>query len=282
MHQSRNLGRWIYPELHAAAVPFLKPSAIQSSMPQATQNPSLKLRYQGRPTLRHRYPFLPQHHADRPYRRPTPLYSHVLTIEPHFPIIIITTFRERKKMSLSALLAPLTLPLASLFAIPMLSSWSTSLNLVFLSLTWTTIAMTYSPLELELFGPLLLRTALYIVPSLLFLAVDLGVPSLAVEMKAQRERGLPGRQKGGTRKIRNVVLWSCGNVLLGVVLQGGIEFLVTDVLRMRSLLVIKGSRWSLNHLPNPWKLAKHLGVGIVSRNVRLPLVLSFFLLRWFV
>ncbi|KAJ4352362.1 uncharacterized protein N0V89_007710 [Didymosphaeria variabile] len=170
-------------------------------------------------------------------------------------------------MSLSALFAPITLPLASLFAIPMLSSWSTSINLVFISLTWTTIAMTYSPLELEFFGPLLLRTTLYILPSLLFLAIDLGVPSLALELKAQGERSLPGKQKGGAQKIRNVVLWSCFNVLLGVAIQAGIEFLVTDVLRMRSLLVIKGSRWSLNHLPNPWKLAKHLGIGIVSRNV---------------
>lgn len=127
--------------------------------------------------------------------------------------------------------------------------------------------MTYSPLELELFGPLLLRTVLYILPSLLFLSVDLGVPSLAVEIKAQGERGLPGRQKGAAKKIRHVVLWSCINVLLGVGLQAGVEFLVTDIFRMRSLLVIKGSRWSLNHLPNPWKLAKHLAIGIVSRNV---------------
>ncbi|KAF1966138.1 hypothetical protein BU23DRAFT_560465 [Bimuria novae-zelandiae CBS 107.79] len=170
-------------------------------------------------------------------------------------------------MSLSALLAPITLPLASLFAIPMLSSWSTSLNLVFLSLTWTTLALTYSPLQLEFFGPLLLRTILYLVPSALFLLVDVGVPSLAVEIKAQGDRGLPGRQTGGVKKIRRVVLWSCVNVMLAVALQAGLECLVTDILHLRSLLVIKGSRWSLNHLPNPWKLAKHLGIGIVSRNI---------------
>lgn len=128
--------------------------------------------------------------------------------------------------------------------------------------------MSYSPLELELFGPLLLRTALFILPSLLFLAVDLGVPSLAMELKAQGERGLPQRQRRGAKKIRHVLLWSCVNILLAVGLQAGIEFLVTDVFRMRSLLVIKGSRWSLNHLPNPWKLAKHLALGLVSRNVR--------------
>lgn len=109
---------------------------------------------------------------------------------------------------------------------------------------------------------------LYILPSFLFLAVDLGVPSLAVELKAQGEHGLPGRRKGAAKKIRHVIMWSCFNVLLAVALQAGIEFLVTDIFRMRSLLVIKGSRWSLNHLPNPWKLAKHLAIGLVSRNVR--------------
>lgn len=149
----------------------------------------------------------------------------------------------------------------------MLSSWSTSLNLVFFSLTWTTIAMTYSPLQLEFFAPLFLRIFLYLLPSALFLLFDLGVPSLAVEFKAQREMGLPGRQKGGTRKVRMVVAWACINVMLAVGLQAGIEFLVTDVLRMRSLLLIKGSRWSLNHLPNPWTLFKHLGLGLVTRNV---------------
>lgn len=163
-------------------------------------------------------------------------------------------------MSLSALLAPITLPLASLFAIPMLSSWSTSLNLVFFSLTWTTLAVTYSPLQLEFFGPLILRIALYILPSALFLVFDLGLPSLAAEIKAQGERGLPARQRGGTRKVRMVAAWSVVNVLLAVGLQAGLEWLVTDIFRMRSLLVIKGSRWSLNHLPNPW------GTGQASRD----------------
>lgn len=170
-------------------------------------------------------------------------------------------------MSLSTLLAPISLPLASLFAIPMLSSWSTSLNLVFFSLTWTTIAMTYSPLQLEFFGPLVLRTCLYLLPSALFLLFDLGVPSLAGELKAHGEYALPGRQKGGAAKLRRVVAWSAVNVLLAVAIQAGIEWLVTDVLRFRSLLLIKGSAWSLNHLPNPWTLFKHAVLGLVSRNV---------------
>ncbi|KAF2645395.1 hypothetical protein P280DRAFT_545375 [Massarina eburnea CBS 473.64] len=170
-------------------------------------------------------------------------------------------------MSLTSLLAPFTIPLASLFAIPFLSSWSTSLNLVFFSLTWTTLALSYSPLQLEFFGPLFLRIMLYILPSALFLVIDLLLPSLIVELKAQGEYGLPGHQRGGIRKARRVAAWATFNVLLVVVLQAGIEWVVTDLLRMRSLLLIKGSRWTLNHLPNPWSLVKHALVGLVSRNV---------------
>ncbi|KAF2263346.1 hypothetical protein CC78DRAFT_518761 [Lojkania enalia] len=170
-------------------------------------------------------------------------------------------------MSLTDILTPITLPIASFFAIPMLSSWSTSLNLVFFSLTWTTIALTYTPLQLEFFGTLFIRTALYILPSAIFLLFDLALPSLAVELKAEGEAALPGRQKGGAKKIRTVVAWSMINIVLAVALQAGIEWVITDVLKMRSLLKIKGSVWSLNHLPNPWSLFKHFVIGLVSRNI---------------
>jgi hypothetical protein len=130
--------------------------------------------------------------------------------------------------------------------------------------------MTYSPLQLEFFAPLFLRTTLYIVPSALFLIFDTLVPSLAVELKAQGEYALPTKQKGGKEKVRRVVAWSAFNVLLAVAIQAGIEFVVTDVLRLRSLLLIKGSRWSLNHLPSPWSLVKHFFLGIFFRNVCLP------------
>jgi hypothetical protein len=172
-------------------------------------------------------------------------------------------------MSLASLLAPISLPLASIFAIPMLSSWSTSLNLVFFSLTWTTLAMSYSPLQLEFFGPLFLRTMLYLLPSALFLLIDFAVPSLMVELKAQGELGLAARQRGGTAKMRRVAAWSVLNVVLAVGLQAGLEWVVTDVFKMRSLLLIKGSRWSFNHLPNPWGLFKHFVIGVLSRNVSL-------------
>ncbi|KAF2816434.1 uncharacterized protein BDZ99DRAFT_136033 [Mytilinidion resinicola] len=166
---------------------------------------------------------------------------------------------------MGALLSTLSLPIASIFAIPMLSSWSTSLNLVFFSITWTTIAMTYAPLQIEFFAPLVIRLLLYILPAALFLLFDLSVPSLAVELKAQGQYALPGRV--GRKKLSKVVAWSCFNILLGVTIQAAIEFLVTDVLRLRSVLAIKGGSWSMNHLPSPWTMVKNISEGLVLRNV---------------
>jgi len=169
-------------------------------------------------------------------------------------------------MSLTSILAPFTVPLASLLAIPMLSSWSTSLNLIFLSLAWTTIAATYSPLQLEAFAPLFIRLTLYIFPSLIFLLFDIGVPSLSAEFKSQGQLGIATKQKGGKKKMWRVAGWSLLNVILNIAIQAAIEFLVTDVLRMRSLLQIKGSKWGLNHLPYPWTMIKHAAMGLVARN----------------
>ncbi|OCK77541.1 hypothetical protein K432DRAFT_303978 [Lepidopterella palustris CBS 459.81] len=159
----------------------------------------------------------------------------------------------------------IVLPLADYLAIPMLSSWSTSLNLLLFSITWTTIAITYAPLQIEFFAPLAARLILYILPSTLFLAFDLLVPSLAVELKTQGKMGLPGQMARG--KVARVVWWSCFNVLLGVTLQAGIEWVVTDVLHLRSVLAIKGGRWSLNHLPSPLSMLKNLAAGLVLQNV---------------
>lgn len=167
---------------------------------------------------------------------------------------------------LTSILAPIALPLGSFLAIPMLSSWSTSINLIFLSVAWTTVAASYSPLQLEFFAPFVLRLSLYIIPSLIFLIFDIGVPSLAVEIKSQGKWGIATNQRRGSRMVRRVVAWSCVNVLMTVAVQAALEWVVTDVLNMRSLLLIKGSKWGLNHLPNPWTMIKHAIIGLLSRN----------------
>ena len=121
--------------------------------------------------------------------------------------------------------------------------------------------MAYAPLQIEFSVPLVVRLTLYILPSAGFLAFD---TSLAVELKAQGDVTLLGPY--GRKKISRVVAWSCFNVLLSVALQAGIEWPVIDVLKLRSILVIKGSVWSFNHLPNPWTMAKSIAEGLILQN----------------
>lgn len=121
--------------------------------------------------------------------------------------------------------------------------------------------MAYALLQIEFFVPLVVRLMLYIPPSAGFPAFD---TSLAVELKAQGDVALLGSY--GRKKFSRVVAWSCFNVLLSVALQAGIEWPVIDVLKLRSILVIKGSVWSFNHLLNPWTMAKSIAEGLILQN----------------
>jgi hypothetical protein len=105
---------------------------------------------------------------------------------------------------------------------------------------------------------------------LIFLLFDIGVPSLSAELKSQGQLGIATKQKGGKKKMWRVAGWSLANVVLTVGIQAAIEFVVTDIFRMRSLLQIKGSKWTLNHLPYPWTMIKHAVMGLLARNVSSP------------
>ncbi len=70
----------------------------------------------------------------------------------------------------------LSLPILSLLLIPSLASYSTSLNLLFFYLTWTTLVLSHSALRIELFGTLVIRIIFYILPATLFLAFDAALP----------------------------------------------------------------------------------------------------------
>ncbi|TKA32192.1 hypothetical protein B0A49_13471, partial [Cryomyces minteri] len=78
-----------------------------------------------------------------------------------------------------------SLPLLSFLALPALTSPSTSLNILFFYVIWTTLVLSHSPLNVEVYGSLAIRAIFYILPSLLFLAFDTAFPSLAVGVKAQ-------------------------------------------------------------------------------------------------
>ncbi|KLU83793.1 hypothetical protein MAPG_02844 [Magnaporthiopsis poae ATCC 64411] len=88
----------------------------------------------------------------------------------------------------------LSLPIASYFLAPSVTSWSTSLNLIFFYMTWATLVLSHSPLRIEVFGTLAVRLLLYVAPSLLFLTFDTLLPSLAESIKVGGTSALPPRE----------------------------------------------------------------------------------------
>lgn len=167
----------------------------------------------------------------------------------------------------------LGLPLLSAALLPVYSNYSTSLNLLFFYLTWSTLVLSHPPLRVEAFGTLAVRLLFYILPSTLFLLFDTAVPSLAVAIKAQGQIALPGRSgsrgTSGRKGVLKVAGWSIFNILLGIALQLGIDLLATKVLRVKSALKI------VTRLPLPWGLAKDIAKGFILRGVST----SYFMLR---
>ncbi|KAE8149292.1 hypothetical protein BDV25DRAFT_4267 [Aspergillus avenaceus] len=156
-----------------------------------------------------------------------------------------------------------SLPVLSLFLLPTISSYSTSLNIVFFYMTWTTLVLSHPPLRVELFGTIAVRLLFYLLPSLLFFLFDILTPSAAVVVKAQGEPGLPSGSKRG--KIRKqdlkVAGWAVFNVIMGIAAQAIIEEIQTRWLGMRSAL-----RVSMK-LPMPWEMIKDLLRGLLLREV---------------
>ena len=152
-----------------------------------------------------------------------------------------------------------SLPALSFLIIPTFSSYSTSLNLLFFYLTWSTLVLSHPPLKVEIIGTLAVRFLFYILPSTLFLFFDSVLPSAAAGLKAHGDVALPSNGEKG--KWWKVGLVSVGNVLLGVALQAGVEALFTEVLHIRSALKVTTT------LPMPWGIAKDLVRGLLLREV---------------
>lgn len=152
-----------------------------------------------------------------------------------------------------------SLPALSFLIIPTFSSYSTSLNLLFFYLTWSTLVLSHPPLKVEILGTLAVRVLFYILPSTLFLFFDGVLPSAAVGLKAQGDVALPS--SGGKGRWWKVASVSVGNVLLSVAVQAGVEALFTEVLHIRSALKVTTT------LPMPWGIAKDLLRGLLLREV---------------
>lgn len=158
--------------------------------------------------------------------------------------------------------AAVSLPLLSFFALPAFTSYGTSMNLLFFTLNWYILLLTHPPLQVEIIGIGLVQLLLYLLPGLLFLGLDAGVPSLASAVKTQGDLSLPVRKGRGARKrVAKIVGWSVFNVALGVALLGGLETILTKVL-------LTGHALSLSKtMPMPYAILKSVALLLVIRGV---------------
>ncbi|KAH6678132.1 hypothetical protein B0J14DRAFT_581989 [Halenospora varia] len=142
------------------------------------------------------------------------------------------------------------------------STFSTSLNLLFFYMVGSTLVLSQPPLKVEILSTLAIRTIFFLIPSLLFLAFDTIIPSLAINIKTQGEAGLPtrnGRRKGPF--WYQVAALSIFNILLSEGIQAGVELLLTEGLGIRSALQVTTT------LPMPWSLAKYVLRNLVLREI---------------
>jgi fatty acid hydroxylase family protein len=150
-----------------------------------------------------------------------------------------------------------SVPLTTALAIPLLSSYTTSLNLLFFTLNWYLLLLTHPPLVVELYGLALIRLLFFLLPALFFFAFDVLVPSLSELIKDHGEYALPGRLS--RQKRTAIVTWSIINTALGVALTMGVEIVFSRGLRLRSLLSVS------KQLPFPWSAVQSVVGGLVLR-----------------
>ncbi|KAI0018416.1 sterol desaturase family [Xylariomycetidae sp. FL0641] len=151
----------------------------------------------------------------------------------------------------------LSLPIVSYFAAPMMTSWSTSLNLLFFYMTWTTLVLSHSPLKIELVGTLAVRIVFWLIPSLFFLLFDTGVPSLSESIKLYGRSSLPRRNAAARGRQ---VLLAIFNLALCTAVQAGLSYVATSVLH-RPLFKTSST------LPLPWQIVRHIVMLFGAREV---------------
>lgn len=149
----------------------------------------------------------------------------------------------------------LSLPILSVFLGGSLTSWSTSLNLLFFYMTWSTLVLSHNPLYVELFGTLAIRLVFFLIPSIVFLLFDTLLPSLAESIKYGGASALPPRN---ARALGTTLLLALLNIVLETALEAGASLGLT-------LLFGRVPFKASTTLPLPWAIFKQLGWLYVSR-----------------
>ncbi|KAI6777257.1 hypothetical protein HG530_001202 [Fusarium avenaceum] len=151
----------------------------------------------------------------------------------------------------------LSVPILSYVLTPSSPSISTSLNILFFYMTWTSLVLSHTSLRIRLLGTLAIRGVLYLIPSLLTLLFDASVPSLAESIKLGGRTSLPPRN---TRVIARQVGVAALNLVLVTAVEGASN--------LGFNYILKEDDFKTNStLPLPWQLAKHLLLMLTAREV---------------
>lgn len=153
----------------------------------------------------------------------------------------------------------LSLPILSFFLSTSATSWSTSLNLLFFYMTWSTLVLSHDPLYIQVFGALAIRLVFFLVPALVFLAFDLLLPSLAETIKYDGPGALPPRDPKLLAKQLLLALFN-------IALQSGLEAAAS--LALTHLVPFGPPPFRITTtLPLPFAILKQLGWLYLAREV---------------
>ena len=148
----------------------------------------------------------------------------------------------------------LSIPIVSYLTASSATSLSTSMNLLFFYMTWTTLLFSHPPLQIHLSGVLVTRVIFWLLPSLVFLLFDTLLPSVAAPIKHGGQRSLPPRNRLLGRQLLLALLNLA--VLIGV--EGCVSSLYL-ILTKRTVFRMSTA------LPFPWTVFKHVFVVLTAR-----------------
>lgn len=161
----------------------------------------------------------------------------------------------------------LSVPLISTLFTP---SWSTSINLLFFYATWSTLVLTHDPVAIHATSLLAIRVFLWLIPSLLFLAFDSLVPSLAASIKFAGQAGLPswarsgggGMTRGKAVRVSKLIALAVFNMVILTAAEAGLAH-AFRLLNPTGNLLFRTS----TTLPLPWQMFKHVLALFTAREV---------------
>lgn len=151
----------------------------------------------------------------------------------------------------------LSIPVLTYFLAPSPPSWSTTLNIMFFYMTWTTLILSHSPLKVHLVGVFAIRFVFWLVPSLLTLLFDVSLPSVAESIKHGGRAGVPPRTGRAVGQFIGLALF---NTAFLIAVEGACSYAHTMLFGAPEFL-------TTSTLPFPWQMAKHIAVLFVAREL---------------